>query len=351
MKIDSQERVKISLEWKEPDRVPIQIAATPEIRDRLTEYFGGRNILEVLGVDFRSVAGVWRGRVKESCGGMSYDIWGVGYREVRNQFGVYDEACDLTLAGIKTMDDFYKYPWPDVSDYDFSTIEEQCGQHRGFAISFGGAGMPDIVNGISRGRGMEKVLMDLAMEDEVGMAIIDKRVGFYYEYLKRGLEAAKGKIDIVRLGEDCGTQNGRLVSPEVFEMVFVPRLKKFYDLAHQFGAKAMMHSCGDTHEIMPAFMGMGLDILDAMQPEPPGMEPEKIRKMCYGKLAFCGLISTQQTLPHGTVEECRREARHRIDVIGKGGGYIFSPAHQLQPDTPLDNIIAVYEEANGRRLI
>ena len=80
------------------------------------------------------------------------------------------------------------------------------------------------------------------------------------------------------------------------------------------------------------------------------MEPERIRKMCRGKLAFCGLISTQQTLPHGSVEECRAEARHRIDVIGKGGGYIFAPAHCIQPDTPVENIIATYEEANGRGL-
>ena len=113
----------------------------------------------------------------------------------------------------------------------------------------------------------------------------------------------------------------------------------------------MMHSCGDTHEIMPTFMEMGLDILDAMQPEPPGMEPEKIRKLCYGKLAFCGLISTQQTLPYGTIEECRAEARHRIDVIGKGGGYIFSPAHRIQPDTPIENVIAIYEEATERQFL
>jgi len=101
---------------------------------------------------------------------------------------------------------------------------------------------------------------------------------------------------------------------------------------------------------MPTFIEMGLDVLDAMQPEPKGMNPEKIRKICYGKLAFCGLISTQQTLPHGTVEQCRAEARHRLDVIAKGGGYIFAPAHCIQPDTPIENVIAIYEEALGHKL-
>ena len=142
-----------------------------------------------------------------------------------------------------------------------------------------------------------------------------------------------------------------MVSPGDFDNVFYPRLKKFYDLAHHYGAKAMMHSCGDTHELMPTFIGMGLDILDAMQPEPRGMDPETIRKLCKGRLAFCGLISTQQTLPYGTVEQCRAEARHRLDVIARGGGYIFAPAHCIQPDTPLENILAVFEEALGKKLI
>ncbi|MBI4028271.1 MAG: hypothetical protein HY360_25015 [Verrucomicrobia bacterium] len=345
-----KERVKLCLAWKEPDRPPIQTYLTPEIEARLQRHFSGRDLLEVFGVDFRSVNALWKGGCREPRDGITYDIWGAGYRQMKTEFGTYDEACDLALGRIKTMDDVDRYPWPAVNDYDFSTVREQIERYKNFAICLGGAGMPDIVNGVSRGRGMEQVMMDIAIQDEVGMAIIDKRVDFYHEYLRRGLEAGQGRIDIVCLGEDCGTQKGRLVSPELFKQVFLPRLKKFYDLAHRFGAPAMMHSCGDTHEIMPTFIDMGLDILDAMQPEPPGMNPGKIRKMCYGKLAFCGLISTQQTLPHGTVEECRAEARHRIDVIGKGGGYIFAPAHCIQPDTPIENILAVFEEANGRAL-
>lgn len=351
MHITSKERVKISLDWVQPDRAPVQIYTTPEINEKLKKHFNNQNLLEILGIDFRTVGASWLGKNKESKNGINYDLWGVGYRSQKNEFGTYEEACDLSLAKIKTMDDFVKYPWPNINDYDFSTIEEQCIRNKDFAICVGGAGIPDIVNGVSRGRGMEQVLMDIALQDEVGMAIIDKRVDFYYEYIKRCLESARDKIDIVCLGEDCGTQKGRLVSPNLFEKVFIPRLKKFYDLAHQYGAKAMMHSCGDTSDIMLTFIDMGLDVLDAMQPEPPGMEPERIRNLCYGKLAFCGLISTQRTLPYGTVEECRAEARHRLDVIGKGGGYIFAPAHCIQPDTPIENVVAIFEEALGHSLL
>jgi uroporphyrinogen decarboxylase len=350
-KLTPKERVKIALEFKEPDRVPIQIYTTPEIECKLKDYFGGRDILDVFEVDFRNISVKWKGKIKDRIGDIWYDIWGVGYKSVKNPSGSsYNEACDLSLARIKTMDDFEKYPWPNVDDFDFSTIKQQCDLYKDFAICFGGAGMPDIVNGVGRGRGMEQVLMDIMLEDEVGMAIIDKRVEFYYEFCKRGLEVADGKIDILCVGEDCSTQQGRLFPPEVFEKVFVPRLKKFYDLAHEFGAKVMMHSCGDTHEIIPTFIDMGLDVLDAMQPEPVGMNPERLKKEYYGKLAFCGLISTQETLPKGTIEQCRAEARHRIDVIGKGGGYIFAPAHCIQIDTPIENVIAIYEEALGKSL-
>jgi uroporphyrinogen decarboxylase len=109
----------------------------------------------------------------------------------------------------------------------------------------------------------------------------------------------------------------------------------------------MLHSCGDTHEIMPTFIEMGLDILDAMQPEPAGMNPARIKADYGDRLTFCGLVSTQQTLPHGTAEQVREEVRQRKQVVGKGGGYILSPAHCIQPDTSLENVLALYEEALG----
>ena len=348
----SKERVRCSLNWQEPDRTPIQIHRTPEMDARLSAHFGGRSVLERLGVDLRGVGPAYRGRIKPAHDGVSYDMWGSGYRAVQHgESGAYQEAVVLPLADLKTMDDVERYPWPSPDDFDYSGIREQCDRVKDYAVCLGGAGDPDIVNGVSRGRGMEQVLIDIAVRDEVGLAIIDKRVDLCYEVLRRGLEAAGGKVDILCLGEDCGNQNGRMVSPRDFDEVFRPRIEKFYALAHEFGAKAMMHSCGDTHDIMPTFIDMGLDLLDAMQPEPAGMDPETIRNLCKGKLAFCGLISTQRTLPYGTVAECRAEARHRLDVIGKGGGYIFAPAHCIQPDTPLENVLAIYEEALGTDLM
>jgi len=347
----SKERVQCSLAWQEPDRVPIQTYLTPEVHQMLSDYLRGRSVVECLGVDFRGVNAKHRGKVRPPEGDLYYDIWGAGYRRVAHPSGgSYDEAVVLSLAQLKTMDDVAAYAWPSPDDFDYSAIEQECDALQDYAITCMGAGTPDIVNGVSRGRGMERVLMDIVTRDEVGLAIIDKRVDIEHEVARRTLEAGRGKIDILCLGEDMGHQHGRMVSPKDFEAVFRPRLQRFIDLGHRYGARVMLHSCGDTHEIMPTLIEMGLDVLDAMQPEPAGMDPETIRALCKGRLAFCGLISTQDTLPFGTEEQCRAEARHRLDVIAKGGGYIFAPAHAIQAGTPLRNILAIYEEALGLRL-
>ena len=318
-----KERVRLAVEHIEPDRPPIRVYLTTEIRRELSEYFKGRNLEEVLGVDFRVV----------------------GPRGLKHGS---EEAMYLPLLrDITTMDEVEAYPWTSPDDFDYSVIFAQCEGVADYAVCAGGEGIPDIVNGVSFGRGMEQVLIDIETDDEVGVAIIDKRVDFYYEYCRRMLEAADGKIDILCLGEDCGNQRGTMFSPKTFNKFFRPRLQKFIDLAHEFGAFAMMHSCGSNRALMPTFIEMGLDIEDATQPEAEGMDPDELKKEFGSKLTLCGLISTQQTLPFGTVEDCRKEALHRVKVIGRGGGYIFAPAHTILPDTPLENVLAIYEVANG----
>lgn len=350
-----KERVLAAVNHIQPDRPPIQIYVTPEIHQRLMEYFAPSNYIEAFEVDFRHVSPIELKAPRKPEQGSSidyYDIWGVGYKNVPNNAGgVYSEACDLALARLKTIDDVQSYPWPNPDDYDYSSIPKQIEQVKDYAICLGNAGIPDIINGVGRGRGMEQVLIDIITEDEVGIAIIDKRVDFYYEWCRRGLEAGGGKIDILCIGEDLGTQKGPTMSPAIFDSFFRPRIQKFIDLAHEFGAKAMLHSCGSTRLLQPKFIEMKLDILDAVQPEPVGMNPEELKKEFGDRLTYCGMISTQKTLPYGTIEECRAEARHRIEVIGKNGGYIFAPAHCIQPDTPLENILAIYEEATGKKFM
>jgi len=341
----SKERVLAAIHHRRPDRTPIQAYLTPEIEERLRAHFGNKDVLSELGVDLRSVAPVYTGPTHPTPPGCDFtDIWGVGFKRAQFPGGAYDEAAYLPFAGMTSLNEVEAYPWPNADLFDYSTIAAQCDRHANYAVCCGHAGIPDILNGVSRGRGMEQVVIDIMMEDPVGVAIIDKRCAILHDVCKRVLEAGGGRIDILCLGEDCGNQLGPMFPLDVFDRFFRPRLQRFYDLAHAFGARVMMHSCGNTRRLMPRFIEMGLDVLDAMQPEPPGMVPEEIKAQYGHRLTFCGLISTQQTLPFGTEATCRREARHRLRLFDQGG-YIFSPAHCIQPDTPLENIFAIYEEA------
>ncbi|NIA14378.1 MAG: hypothetical protein GWP08_09865, partial [Nitrospiraceae bacterium] len=273
----SKERVLAAINHEQPDRTPIQTYLTPEIENALIKHFGTEDVCLALGVDLRGAGPRFAGEerpVPEGC--EMVDEWGVGYKAIQFDTGEYAEAEHLPFKNMTTIEEVQAHPWPSIEDYDFSDIEEQCDRLSDFAVCFGGAGTPDILNGVSRGRGMEQVVMDIMMEDPVGVAIIDKRCDVLYERCRRGLEAANGKIDLLCLGEDCGNQAGPMFPPLVFDRFFRPRLQRFYDLAHEFGAKAMMHSCGNTRQLMPRFIEMGLDVLDAMQPEPPGMNPEEI---------------------------------------------------------------------------
>lgn len=349
-----KERVLSAINHIQPDRPPIMIFTTPEIDYALRQHFGG-DYLVPFQIDFRVIGPdqLKPAPPPDSAKGIDRrDIWGTGYKNVPNNAGgIYSEACDLVLARLETMADVEAHPWPSPDDYDYCVIPERIEAVKDFAVCLGSAGVPDIINSVGRGRGMEQVLVDIITEDEVGLAIIDRRVEFYFEWCRRGLEAGGGKIDILWLGEDLGTQKGPTVGPETFDRFFRPRLQRFIDLAHGHGAKAVLHSCGSTRLLQPRLIEMGLDVLDSVQPEPVGMNPEELKQEFGDRLTYCGMISTQQTLPRGTVAECRAEARHRIDVIGKGGGYIFAPAHCIQPDTPLENVLAVYEEVTGDKFI
>ena len=207
----SKERVLAALARCPTDRVPIQIYLTPEIQQQLMRHFGfddPEQLLQQFGVDFRGVHPAHHGALPPVPEGSDFaDEWGVGYVMFdHGHGGAYPEANYLALSKLQTMEDVEAYPWPSPDDYDYSHIEAACNNYTAYAIHAGDAGRPDILNGVSRGRGMEQVMIDIMTEDPVGVAIIDKRCDFYYEVSRRALEAGNGKIDILCIGEDTGNQ-------------------------------------------------------------------------------------------------------------------------------------------------
>ena len=155
------------------------------------------------------------------------------------------------------------------------------------------------------------------------------------------------EIDGVLLGSDWGSQRGLLMSPEVWDDMIRPGEQKDYDLIHGYGKDVWVHSCGDVHVLIPRLIEMGLDVLNPVQPE--CMDIAELKASFGDRLTFWGGLSTQQTLPFGTPDQVRAEARKVRDRMRTGGGYIFSPAQSIQGDVPVENILALREVAREGR--
>ena len=347
-----RERVLAALNHEQPDRCPCDYTATPEINEALQRHFGqGVRIVDALDTDIRKVSPRYVGPKRRTFSdGSEEDIWGVVRSPLSNEYGEYMEPSFLPWESMTTLDEVEAYPWPSVDWQDFSVIPEQCRAVEDYAIAVGGAGVPDMINGVAFGRGVENVIMGIATEDPVTLALMDHRVQYHLAWAERCLEAGKGRIDILFTGDDYGTQNGLLMHPDKWRRLFKPVLKQFVDLAHSYGAKVVHHSCGSTREIMEDFVEIGLDCLQTIQPQAWGMDPIDLKANFKGRLAFHGAIDVQGGLQRATPDEVREMVRERIRIVGKGGGYICAPSHNSQPDTPVENVLAMYEAIHGRGL-
>ena len=191
----------------------------------------------------------------------------------------------------------------------------------------------------------EKLLLDLAINPKIVEAMVERLVTYYLEYNEKIFRRAKGNIDIFYMGDDFGIQKGMFISKQMWRHFFKPGFKKFIDQAHSHGIKVMHHTCGSVVDLIPEFIECGLDILQSLQPLARGMDFKRI-KTEYGKyISFQGGIDIQNTMPFGTVARVKEEVKRTIETLGPGGGYILCTSHNLQPDTPIDNILAMYETA------
>lgn len=195
-------------------------------------------------------------------------------------------------------------------------------------------------------RGIENFLADMAGEPAFAQALLDRIIEKNLVMLENILHIPE--VDGVLLGSDWGTQCDLIMSPSTWEEMIRPGEQREYDLIHSYGKDVWIHSCGNVEKILPSLVEMGVDVLNPLQPE--CMDIAAI-KAAYGEeLAFWGGISTQQTLPFGTPQAVRDEARAVRVLLSRGGGYIFSPAQELQGDVPPENMVALIEVAQETRV-
>jgi hypothetical protein len=150
-------------------------------------------------------------------------------------------------------------------------------------------------------------------------------------------------IDIFMMGDDFGTQHGPIVSPSMWRRFFRRRFRDYVDLAHAFGIRVMHHTCGSVRALIPDLIDCGLDVLQSVQPQAEGMDLAGLKREFGRDIAFHGSIDIQGALPHGTPADVRREVKSRMEAGKPGGGFIISTAHNILPDTPTENIVALFD--------
>ncbi|MBU4460170.1 MAG: uroporphyrinogen-III decarboxylase-like protein [Verrucomicrobia bacterium] len=188
-------------------------------------------------------------------------------------------------------------------------------------------------------RGMENLMMDFLDHPEFVAELLSSIATFNVELVRR---AVKLDIDAVYFGDDWGQQIGLQMGPEAWRTFLKPQLRRMYAAVRNAGRKVFIHSCGDVDEIFDDLIEIGVDCFNPFQPEV--MDVGGLLDRYHGRLAFHGGLSTQRTLPEGTVDDVLRESRGLL-ARGLKGGYIFSPAHAVEGDVPLRNILAFVEAA------
>jgi uroporphyrinogen decarboxylase len=175
---------------------------------------------------------------------------------------------------------------------------------------------------------------------------MEARFQFYYEQHRRALAAAGGLIDFTHIGEDLGTQIAQVISNEIFEKHFAPKFKAYFEMAHSYGAKTMMHICGCAIAFLPRLAELGLDVYDVVQPTTPQTDIAELQKLVGDRLTFCGSVCVQSTLAFGTPQDVEREVKRRLALFPKGGLFL-GPTHAIQVGSPLENILALYRTAGS----
>lgn len=227
-----------------------------------------------------------------------------------------------------------------AGDFVIDAMERQCELWRDYPI-LGASSEPFYL--YCRLRGMEQALEDLAAKPAIAEAILDRIFDFDYRLIERVLRQLRGKIDLIYVAEDLGTQNGLLIGPNHFRRFLRGRMTRLIEMIHSHGAKVFHHDDGAIRQLLPELIEAGIDLLNPIQWRCRGMEREGLARDFGGAVVFHGGVDNQQTLPFGTAADVRREVHENIRAFHSSRGYIVAPCHNIQPNTPTENIVALYE--------
>jgi uroporphyrinogen decarboxylase len=324
-----REVVKIAIEGKQPPYVPWHCSFTQEAAEKIINHFGSTDVDRICDNHFVDL-GSGIGYFEHAGPNQVKDIFGVIWdRSVDKDIGVVCN-CVLKEPSVKGLE----IPDP-LSDIFFWNIPAQINAYpdcyRRFVIGF------SLYERAWTLRGMENLLIDFYAHPEFVEELFRTIADFNIAQIEHALEF---DIDAVHFGDDWGQQHGLQMGPAFWKQFIYPELKRMFQIVRDAGKHVSLHSCGDVDELFDELIDIGLNCFNPFQPEV--MDVYSLMKKYRGRLAFHGGLSTQKTLPFGSQQDVQSETIALLNS-GKKGGYIFAPAHAVESDVPLENMVTFLE--------
>jgi uroporphyrinogen decarboxylase len=329
--MNNRERVLATLNHQQPDIVPYNIGFTQPARANMVAYYGDPDFVSKLDNCLTLLGTAPKGGWRE----IEPDIW-------QDQFGVqWDRTIDKDIGTVcnrlVTPENLSDYVFPDPDDPTRYAAYAPLLADKGDRFVVVDLGFSLFERGWTLA-GMENLLMAMVADKPFANALLDRILEFNLRVIEN---ACAFDIDAMMFGDDWGMQTGVLMGPGLWREFIKPRIREMYGLAKARGKHVFIHSCGKVDALFPDLIECGLDVFNPFQPEV--MDVFEVKRLYGDRLSFYGGISTQKTLPYARVDVVKDQVRRLLDLVGKDGGYIAAPAHDIPADARPENIAAMIE--------
>lgn len=368
-----RERVLTTLEHREPDRVPLDLGSTPftgiheQVYAQLLNKLGleeeieiwdplqrlarvGEKVKEILGVDVTGVGGrdpnIWKSKIVEKEDGSKeyLDGWGIT-RIMRNSAAYFDKVIS-PLAMLQSERDLelVKFPPPEsflALERLASDLRSQCKQERALVLVMDGETIGKAVATV----GFTNFYINLVRRPHLACALMDKIIDQKIAIWEAVLTKIDVQVDIIVEADDFGAQDRLLIAPDLYRKLIKPRQRRLFSFIKRQmpNAKLFYHCCGAIRPIIPDLIEIGVDILNPVQIDAVGMDSESLKRDFGGALVFWGGAARNAILAKGSSTEIEEEVKRNLDIFAQGGGYVFAPIHNIQPNVPPENVLAMLE--------
>jgi uroporphyrinogen decarboxylase len=342
--MNSKERVHAALQRKPVDRVPIFMWFHPQTTRHLATLLEipPSFVGEAMGNDIRQT---WvnnnyamEGIVHELEGEGHTDVWGIRWKKI----GHFNQIAEFPLENA-SREKILSYQFPSRHQEELLSqmsplLEDSSNWFIGCDVS------PCVFEMYFRLRGMRNALMDMIIDGELACEMFKRCADFSISLAEQACK--RFPLDWLWSGDDVAAQNALMMSPEMWREQIKPQLQRVFNVGKAANLWVAHHCCGSLRPIIPDLIEMGLDVLNPIQCNCPGMDPLVLKNEFGHDLAFMGGVDTVDLLPTGTVEQVRRATARLLEgMTADGGGYILAASHTLPPETPDENIFALFAEA------